>query len=260
MTKSPLRYPGGKSRKLKQILPRIPGGVYEYREPFVGGGSVFLGAKILWPEIQSWWINDLNKDLMAFWFYAQRANDFLCESIYERYRSEVPGQELYNSLKHYSPISRGLAAASRFFILNRITFSGTTESGGFSQQAFNKRFTESSIERIRSLEAALSGIRITDDDYSTLLNREGKNVFIFLDPPYFMAKNLYGKKGNLHSTFDHKQLAAHLRYNQHRWLLTYDDCPEIRSLYEPFANIAGWDVQYSMNNSKKGSELFISNY
>lgn len=43
--KTPLRYPGGKSKALNQILPRIPLDITEYREPFIGGGSVFLAVK-----------------------------------------------------------------------------------------------------------------------------------------------------------------------------------------------------------------------
>ncbi|MFM7571570.1 MAG: hypothetical protein ACKO4S_00290 [Snowella sp.] len=50
----------------------------------------------------------------------------------------------------------------------------------------------------------------------------------------------------------------------HRWLITYDDYPEIRALFD-FANISEWTLQYGMNNYKqtsaaKGQELFIKNY
>jgi len=47
--KSPLRYPGGKSRALKHILPIIPK-FDEFREPFLGGGSVFLALKQKYPN------------------------------------------------------------------------------------------------------------------------------------------------------------------------------------------------------------------
>ena len=59
--KSPLRYPGGKSRAIKQILPQIPVNIREYREPFFGGGSVFFAVKQLFgQQIKTYWINDLN--------------------------------------------------------------------------------------------------------------------------------------------------------------------------------------------------------
>ena len=62
--KSPLRYPGGKSKAVKNILPLVPY-FEEYREPFVGGGSVFLSLLQKYPE-KKYWINDLYLDLFSF--------------------------------------------------------------------------------------------------------------------------------------------------------------------------------------------------
>ncbi len=70
MIKSPLRYPGGKSKALEQILPLIPH-FEEFREPFVGGGSVFLALKQLYPD-RKYWINDLYFELYKFWEYTQK--------------------------------------------------------------------------------------------------------------------------------------------------------------------------------------------
>lgn len=50
LPKSPLRYPGGKSRALKQILPHVPLNISEFREPFVGGGSVFFAIRNLFQD------------------------------------------------------------------------------------------------------------------------------------------------------------------------------------------------------------------
>ncbi|MFO5492841.1 MAG: DNA adenine methylase, partial [Cuspidothrix sp.] len=55
-----------------------------------------------------------------------------------------------------------------------------------------------------------------------------------------------------------------LKQCPHNWLITYDDCPEIRENFK-WANITEWELQYGMNNYKqktaeKGQELFISNY
>ncbi|MBA2495051.1 MAG: DNA adenine methylase [Acidobacteria bacterium] len=74
--------------------------------------------------------------------------------------------------------------------------------------------------------------------YEKVINGEGKNVFLFLDPPYFSATSsaLYGKNGNLHKTFDHAQFAETLKKCPHKWLLTYDDSPFVRDLFS-FANI-----------------------
>jgi DNA adenine methylase len=177
------------------------------------------------------------------------------------------GKELFNELVRInSEDLTEFERAVRFFVLNRITFSGIVESGGYSQLAFVKRFTESSIERVAKLGKLLEGIKITHLDYCEILSDGGKEVFTFLDPPYFKAtkSKLYGKNGILHTGFNHDQFANKLRKCKHSWLITYDDSPEIRGNFE-FANIYNWELQYGMNNYKqgkaeKGSELFISNY
>ncbi|MBX0310482.1 MAG: DNA adenine methylase, partial [Sulfurihydrogenibium sp.] len=95
---------------------------------------------------------------------------------------------------------------------------------------------------------------------------DGEDVFIFLDPPYYstIKSKLYGKNGDLHLNFDHERFASNMKKCQHLWLITYDDCIEIRELFS-FAYIYPWELQYGMNNyrqgnAKKGKELFIANY
>jgi DNA adenine methylase len=151
-------------------------------------------------------------------------------------------------------------------VLNRITFSGVVESGGYSQLAFDARFTESSIERVSKLSTLLEGIKITHLDYRQLLRDGARSIFTFLDPPYFKAtkSRLYGKNGVLHTSFNHEEFAQEMKTCKHSWLITYDDSPEIRNNFV-YANIYEWQLQYGMNNyrqgkAEKGSELFITNY
>jgi DNA adenine methylase len=267
--KSPLRYPGGKSKAIKQIAKYLPKHFCEYREPFVGGASVFFYIKQTFPKLK-FWINDLSEELYYFWQSAQYNLQELVEEI-EYYRDLcVDGKALFQELinSDLNPENLiGMERAVRFFLLNRITFSGTVESGGFSQEAFDKRFTYSSIERLKELENLLEGVKITNSDYSLLLEEAGKNVFIFLDPPYFSAtqSRLYGKRGNLHTSFDHKRFAELLRNCPHQWMITYDDSNEVIQNFSSFAYIYKWEFQYGMNNYKqktaaKGKELIITNY
>ncbi|MBE9004117.1 DNA adenine methylase [Fortiea sp. LEGE XX443] len=267
MLKSPLRYPGGKSKALKQIAEYLPDNFSEFREPFVGGGSVFIYLKQKYPNLKIW-INDLNRELFLFWKIAQSDIFQLIKEIYQTKDKYTDGKLLFTELSSVDVNSLSdLERAVRFFVLNRITFSGTIESGGFSQEAFYKRFTYSSIERLETLGGILtSDIKITNLDYSHLLNNEEENVFLFLDPPYFSAtkSKLYGKRGNLHTAFDHQRFAEILSKCSHDWLITYDDCLQIRENFK-WANIFEWELQYGMNNYKqngaaKGKELFITNY
>lgn len=265
--KIPLRYPGGKSKALDQILPHIPLNIGEYREPFVGGGSVFLAVKQLFGNrIKRYWINDLNFDLCCFWSYAKTEIKSLADEVERIKQKYTDGRELFNYFTREELKLSDFERAVRFFVLNRITFSGTVDSGGYSQQAFERRFTDSSIDRLRNLSVYLSSVHITNGNYENLLFQDGENVFIFLDPPYLSAtrSKLYGLKGNLHTAFDHQRFARNMRKCPHKWLITYDDCQEIRELFS-FANITEWTLQYGMNNYKqkcaaRGQELLIQNY
>lgn len=267
MVKSPLRYPGGKSKAIDYIMPHIPLKISEYREPFVGGGSVFLAVKTLFHQrIKLYWINDLNYDLYCFWASARDDIESLVKSILEFKNNYPDGRELYNYLKKEDNMRTEFDRAVRFFIMNRITFSGVVDSGGYSQQAFEQRFTYSSLERLQKLSLNRPAVHITQGDYEELLFQDGQDVFIFLDPPYLSAtkSKLYGVKGNLHTSFEHKRFAANMQKCKHKWLITYDDSPEIRELFS-FAQIIEWEFQYGMNNYKKsyaakGKELFIKNY
>ncbi|MBW4632660.1 MAG: DNA adenine methylase [Iphinoe sp. HA4291-MV1] len=265
--KSPLRYPGGKSKVIDYILPHVPLDISEFREPFIGGGSVFLAIKsVFHRRISKYWINDLNFDLYLFWKYARDDIDNLVHSITKLREEHQDGKQLYNYLNNKNNICSEFDRSVRFFIMNRITFSGVMDSGGYSQQAFEKRFTQSSIERLKNIFCCLSEVYITCGDYEELLLQRGSQVFLFLDPPYYQPtkSKLYGVKGNLHTNFDHERFAQVVKTCEHRWLLTYDDCLEIRKLFS-FANITELEVQYGMNNYKqknaaKGKELLIKNY
>jgi DNA adenine methylase len=233
----------------------------------VGGGSVFIYLKQRFPNLKIS-INDLNPELFLFWHLAKSDLPKLVSAVRQVKENSQDGKLLFAELAHVNVNTLSeLERAVRFFVLNRITFSGTIESGGFSLESFHKRFTNSSIDRLEKLENILTqDIKVTNLDYSHLINEPGKEVFIFLDPPYVKAEKskLYGKKGDLHTGFDHQRFASNLKQCPHNWLITYDDCPEIRENFK-WANIITWELQYGMNNYKqkkaeKGKELFISNY
>lgn len=264
MIRSPLRYPGGKSRAVEKIAALIPP-FDEFREPFVGGGSVFIYLKQIFPE-KKFWINDKYAELSMFWNNLQNNSESLIEQIQEWKREFSDGKRLFKFLRENKQYFSELEKAAMFFIFNRITFSGTTEAGGFSNQAFEKRFTDSSIERLVKMPEVLQDVNITNLHYEKVINSGSENIFLYLDPPYFSATSsaLYGKNGNLHKTFDHERFAASLEKCPHKWLLTYDDSPFIRGLFS-FANVQSWNLMYGMRNqtaasNQKGNELFISNY
>ena len=123
MIKSPLRYPGGKSRAIGQIGKYLPNNFSEYREPFVGGGSLFIHLKQKYPYLKIW-INDLNPELYFFWKIAQSDLEKLVKEAFYIKNNHQDGKKLFTELininvNQISDFDR----AVRFFILNRITFS-----------------------------------------------------------------------------------------------------------------------------------------
>jgi DNA adenine methylase len=264
--KSPLRYPGGKSRAIAKILEQLPESFLEFREPFVGGGSVFVAIKQKFPAVKVW-INDLNFDLYCFWKIAQSNTQEFADEITTIKNKTKNGRALFEEFK--SSLNHDLSEferAVRFFVLNRISFSGTVDSGGYSEAAYHSRFTHSSISRLLSLETVLQDVKITNLDYRDVIHEPGNNVLIFLDPPYLAAtqSRLYGKNGDLHLGFEHAEFSNEMKKCRHNWLITYDDSTEIRQNFS-YANLYEWELQYGMNNYKqgnaaKGKELFITNY
>lgn len=272
---SPLRYPGGKSKALKEILPLIPE-FDEYREPMAGGASVFFALKQTHPD-KKYWINEKNRDLYLFWKFCKEKPDELVSEVRRMkdfFQGSWRGKRLYRYLMDRNRTFTDIQLAARFFILNRITFSGLVDTGSYSQQAFDTRFTESSIERIRKASLVLKGVAITNFDYNELLAKDGDNVFIYLDPPY-MSKSyaeLYGRRGILHKNFDHKLFFKCVKICKHKWLITYDKCSGVEEIFKFAEKVGwhkkGWKLQYGTNNlnknekqsSRKGEELFIYNY
>ncbi|MBA7591031.1 hypothetical protein ES708_33178 [subsurface metagenome] len=144
-----------------------------------------------------------------------------------------------------------------------------TTSGGYSKDAFKKRFTESSIDRLSDLKKILENVDIFNEDYSRLMNGSKNNVLIYLDPPYLKNKKskLYGKNGDLHLNFDHDSFYNQVISCNHNLLISYDNSlKNVRKFhnYKNF-NIYSMNIQYGMNNIArnripKKNELLITNY
>jgi len=260
---SPLRYPGGKARALKKIMPLIPKDCSEYREPFLGGASVFIAFRQENPNAECK-INDLNTDVYCFWKTLQEKPGDLVKAIMKIKRDCRDGRNLY--LKLAARTASGVfGRALRFYILNRITYSGTSDAGGYSAESFEKRFTFSKIEDLLKLSELLRNVKITNVSYEHILLESGRNVFVFLDPPYWKARNfpLYGKNGNFNKFFNHEEFANYVRKCKHRWLITCDDSDHMRNLFSFTPYVYPWEMKYNGMHKKKaieGKELFISNY
>jgi len=258
--KSPLRYPGGKTRACK-ILDIVLNEYFNITKfdnlisPFFGGGSFELylqnkyNLKIL--------CNDKFYPLYNFWLNCKNNKEQLCTELY-KYINTIEKKDFDHFRKIIMVESDIFKQSVIYFILNRCSFSGSTLSGGFSLEASKKRFTKSSIDRINNLN--LENINIYNLDFEDFINKFDNNLnIIFLDPPYYLKNksNLYGNNGDMHESFDHNKLYLCL-IKKNNWIMTYNNCDYIKNLYKDFKIIeTNWS--YSMNKSKISSEIIIIN-
>lgn len=284
--KTILRYPGGKSRLAKQIVGQFPNYVERYYEPFLGGGSVFLEALQRNVAEKEYYINDLNINLFLFWQYVISEPETLSAKIKEIISQCPDGKRLFREAREMltSFSSSLVELASYFYVLNRISFSGTTESGGFSPTAFRERLPD--VEKIREKILDLSDFirgrcdnrlvdNITDkgfysfgslvvcsDNYIDFLNHSkiGKQDLVYLDPPYDVkSKSLYGRNGHLHNGFDFAQFSEVVKKLPCRFILSFNDCDWIRKEFSEYKIVSVYGYKYSMQK-KSGRELLIRNY
>ena len=255
--KSPLRYPGGKTRACKildQILQDnfIISDFDAILSPFFGGGSFefYLQNKYNLNILA----NDKFTPLYNFWDVCKYNKKDLCSILY-KYIDKV-SKDTFIQMRQQIMNESNIKQATLFFIINRCSFSGATLSGGFSLDASKNRFTKSSIDRINKLN--LDKFTIHNLDFEQFINYNlNKNNFIFLDPPYYLEKKscLYGNNGNMHKTFNHIKLYECISTKKN-WLMTYNNCNYIKNLYKKFKIIeTNWN--YGMNKSKKSSEIII---
>ncbi len=177
MIKSPLRYPGGKSKSVDKITSLIPM-FDEYREPFLGGGSVFLHLKQKYPN-KKFWINDLYFELYKFWEMCQQDVASVVQQVY-KWRNEFSnGKELHRFLIDNMASFTDIEKASAFFIFNRYTFSEHNRSRWFLEQAYTA-FTLSSIKALPPFAKLLNNTQITNIDYEKNFNHSLLQVASYL--------------------------------------------------------------------------------
>ena len=251
--KSPLRYPGGKTRACKTLDEIINEKGFDKSvviSPFFGGGSFefFLcnkyGSKLI--------VNDKFKPLISFWKSVQTRKVELCSEL--RKLLNVVSKSIFSTMRDtIMEDTDDFIQGYKYFVINRCSFSGATLSGGFSTESSKKRFTESSIKRTEDLN--LNDVEFHNLDFETFL--KGKKGLIFLDPPYYLNENskLYGKNGDMHENFNHEKLFQVLKKRKN-WIMTYNNCDYIRDLYKNY-EIREVKWSYGMNTSKESSEIVI---
>ena len=250
--RSPLRYPGGKGRAVKHLVPVIEKmGVTEMVSPFTGGGNIEIACANRGIRVHGY---DLFRPVVVFWQSLLKRKEELVSLVESYYPLEE--KELFKTLQEElrAGIDEPTREAAVYYVINRCSFSGTALSGGFSKQAAAGRFTQSSIDRLRNFECPKLSVRWAD--FQGSLSVHPKDMFVYADPPYMInSQNLYGSQGDLHKDFDHSALCD-LLSKRDRWALSYNNCEEVREMYKGYKFYYP-DWKYGMGEDKNSKEILI---
>ncbi len=269
--KTPLRYPGGKSRAVPKLCQWLPSReITEYREPFLGGGSMALEMTKRLPEEVPIWVNDLYEPLVNFWIQLRDESEYLHQGLTD-YKKEHPdadtARKLFTHAKEKLNESNtdNKDRAIYFYIVNKCSFSGLTESSSFSASASDSNFSFRGIDRLPEYSRLIQRWRITNYSYERLRSDETL-TFIYADPPYDIKDALYGHKGDMHKGFDHERFADAMDDCLCNVMISYNNHPDI---VMRFLEWCQYDFAHTytmrstgdyMKDQNKRRELVLTNY
>lgn len=294
MVKSVLSYPGAKQKIAKEILERVPNTVESWFEPFFGGGSITINFLQSYKSANTKRVIVADKyaPLINFWRVYQKDNLALYRECREQLEDNFPSLLKYNNEGKTSELkekaleegrkffyttkesmnlegltgSPKVTEAASFFLRNKISFSGTTDSGGPSDGCV-LRFNYHRLEPLKNkeLQELIKTVEFNCCDYTELFKQTTEKDFTFLDPPYFFDNKvaMYGKNRSTHATFNHYKFKEDIAESlKGSWLLTYGDRIKIRELYSEYT-IEDLHLAYSMSRkvtdtTLDGAELFIT--
>lgn len=257
--KSPFRYPGGKYYALKHIMPFLNTIHHdEFREPFVGGGSVFFGKS----KVKYNWINDLESEIIEV--YKAISDTTIREKLIDLLKDEIATPQRHSEIKSFGYTDQ-IEKVFRTYYLNRTSYSGIIHKPAWGYKDEKSSPPKNWGKFIREAGDKLCNVEITSMDFEAIISAppKGKSVLMYLDPPYYNADQ---KRAYIKSfvNSDHLRLRDALINTKHNFCLSYDDCAEVRELYS-WAYIYERQWLYNTANLKDqsrvhGNELIITNY
>ncbi|MDC7785089.1 DNA adenine methylase [Rhodoplanes sp. TEM] len=268
MITSPLRYPGGKAKLFPFFVElirenRLFGA--EYCEPYAGGAGLAIRLLVN-GFVDRISINDIDQSIYSFWVSALFNTEKFCRLI-ERTPVDIDQWHRQLEIWEAGDFENKLELGFSAYFLNRTNRSGIIEGagpiGGYAQKGSWKidvrLVKEKQIENLKALSRYANQIRVTNADAFDFFGEAVgyEKSFIYLDPPYFVKGHKLYK--NFYRAEDHLNIAAELkRRRKARWVVSYDNVPEIRDAYSSFAPIT-YLLNYSAGEKNTGSEvIFLS--
>ncbi len=263
-----LKWAGGKSRILHELVPRLPRPSQwtgRYFEPFVGGAAVFLHLR---PRRAV--LSDVNPELVHLYTTIRDEVEALIEDL---------GRHTYDRQYYYAvraldpaelpPIER----ASRMIFLNRTCFNGLWRVNRRGQ--FNVPFgryanpTLCPEDRLRAMSAALAETEIRHADFERAVAGARRGDFVYFDPPYVpltKTANFTSYAAGSFGLKDQERLAAlftALGRRGVRCMLSNSDTPLVRELYAGHhidQILAPRAISRDPDNRRPVAEVVVRNY
>ena len=244
---------GGKRMLRKAILERFPTDKVErYIEVFGGAAWVLFAKEKQAGQLEVY--NDINGNLVNLF----RCVKYHCGELQREFDWLLSSREQFFDYVAQANM-RGLTdiqRAARFFYVVKLSFGSDQKT-----YATNKKLVDNAAERLAAVKERLGGVNIEHKDYADLIRvYDRKAALFYLDPPYI------GTEGYYDSPFtpdDHQLLRAALEPIKGRFILSYNDCPEVRELYKGYT-IERIERRESLsgsgNNKKRYAEVIIRNY
>jgi len=235
-----VKWAGGKSQLLEELLGRIPRGFVTYYEPFLGGGALLFALQ---PKKAV--ALDINAELINAYCVIKEDVEALIRSL----RRHVYKKEYYYKIreadrraeyKDWTPLER----ASRLIYLNKTCYNGLyrVNAKGFFNVPFGRYVNPTIVDaaNLRACHAVLQQVDIRQGSFEQIEDEVTGDDFIYFDPPYVPISSTAYFTGYSSQGFDlkmHERLAAlcrRLDKRSVRFMLSNSAAPLAKDLYRKF--------------------------
>ena len=246
---------GGKKALRDEILARFPRNYKRYIEVFGGAGWVLFHKP---PGNDFEVFNDFNGNLVNLYRCVREQPEALRNELRYMLNSRLDFEYMKGML-HSQAVLPDVRRAAYYYALIRYSYAAGTSTFGSQPHAMWNNFP-----LIESAAGRLQKVVIENKDCVKLIRQYDRpESFFYCDPPYYNADQYYEAVSS--DGFDHAGLADALLGIKGKFLLSYNDCPEIRALYDrPGIVVEGIsrlsNIAQRYKNGKQYPELLISNY
>lgn len=246
---------GGKKALRDEILARFPRNYKRYIEVFGGAGWVLFHKP---PGNDFEVFNDFNGNLVNLYRCVREQPEALRNELRYMLNSRLDFEYMKGML-HSQAVLPDVRRAAYYYALIRYSYAAGTSTFGSQPHAMWNNFP-----LIESAAGRLQKVVIENKDCVKLIRQYDRpESFFYCDPPYYNADQYYEAVSS--DGFDHAGLADALLGIKGKFLLSYNDCPEIRALYDrPGIVVEGIsrlsNIAQRYENGKRYPELLISNY